>query len=243
MICILQVPSFPLLDYHVTVARTRVKICGVCRPQDAAAAASAGADAVGMVFDANSGRRVSVVEAEAILAAVGPFVTSVGLFVNASAEEIRRILGSVPLGAVQLHGDESPRLVAALKPIRVIKALHLAAGESATLAAWRAAVADLQLTNLIGILLETPNSGPERGGRGIANDFTGLHAMQTAGHFAGLPPIIAAGGLTPVNVGEVVRLLHPFAVDVSSGVESARREKSADKIEAFVRAVRAADGS
>jgi phosphoribosylanthranilate isomerase len=220
-----------------------VKICGICRPQDAAAAVSAGADAIGMVFDPNSGRHVSVEDAGGIAAAVGPFVTCVGLFVNASAREICRILGDVPLGAVQLHGDESPRLVAELKPIRVIKALHLTAGDAAALAAWRAAVADLQLTNLIGILLETPNSGGERGGRGIANDFAGLHAMQTAGEFAGLPPIIAAGGLTPANVGDIVRLLHPFAVDVSSGVESARREKSAEKIEAFVRAVRAADGS
>jgi phosphoribosylanthranilate isomerase len=219
-----------------------VKICGICRPQDAATAASAGADAIGMVFDPNSGRVVSVDQAGTIVAAVGPFVTSVGLFVNASAGEIRRVLGAVHLDAVQLHGEESPRLVAELKPIRVIKAVHLAAGDSATLAAWRAAIADLQLTNLIGILLETPGSGPQRGGAGIANDFAGLHAMQTAGEFAGLPPIIAAGGLTPGNVREVVRLLHPFAVDVSSGVESARREKSAGKIEAFVRAVRAADG-
>ncbi|MGA2440377.1 MAG: phosphoribosylanthranilate isomerase [Tepidisphaeraceae bacterium] len=224
------------------MARTRVKICGICRPPDAGAAASAGADAIGMVFDRDSGRHVSVDDAGAILAAVGPFVTSVGLFVNASAGEIRSILGTVHLGAVQLHGDETPRLVAELKPIRVIKAVHLAAGDSATLAAWRAAIADLQLTNLIGILLETPNRGPQRGGAGIANDFAGLEAMQSAGDFAGLPPIIAAGGLTPANVGEVVRLLHPFGVDVSSGVEGARREKSADKIEAFVRAVRAADG-
>jgi len=219
-----------------------VKICGVCRPQDAAAAASAGADAIGMVFDPNGVRRVSVEDAGRILAALGPFVTPVGLFVDASAGEIRRVLGAVPLGAVQLHGEESPQLVAELKPMRVIKALHLAAGDTATLGTWRSAVADLQLTNLIGILLETPSGGPERGGTGIANNFAGLRAMQTAGHFAGLPPIIAAGGLTPANVGDVVRLLHPFAVDVSSGVESARREKSADKIEAFVRAVRAADG-
>jgi len=220
-----------------------VKICGICRPQDAGAAASAGADAIGMVFDPKSGRHVSVDDAGAILEAAGPFVTTVGLFVNASAGEIRRVLGAVHLDVVQLHGEESPRLVAELKPIRVIKAVHLAAGDAATLQTWRDAVADLQLTNLIGILLETPSGGPERGGTGIANDFAGLHAMQTAGHFAGLPPIIAAGGLTAANVGDVVRLLHPFAVDVSSGVESARREKSADKIEAFVRAVRAADGS
>ncbi len=76
----------------------------------------------------------------------------------------------------------------------------------------------------------------------MANDFPALHAMQAAGQFAGLPPIIAAGGLTPANVGEVVRLMRPFAVDVSSGVESAPREKSSEKMQAFVGAVRAADG-
>jgi phosphoribosylanthranilate isomerase len=123
----------------------------------------------------------------------------------------------------------------------VIKALHLAVGETATLGTWRAAIADLQLTNLIGILLDTPIGGRTRGGAGIANDFAGLAGMQNAGDFAGLPPIIAAGGLTPANVGDVVRLLHPLAVDVSSGVESALGEKSVEKIEAFVRAVRAAD--
>ena len=76
------------------------------------------------------------------------------------------------------------------------------------------------------------------GGTGVVNDFAGLSAMQKAGEFAGLPPIIAAGGLAPANVGEVVRSLRPYAVDVSSGVESAKREKSPEKIEAFIRAVR-----
>ena len=218
--------------------RTRVKICGVCRSQDAAAAAQAGADAVGIVFDPASRRCVSVDDAIEIVAATPPFVMPIGLFVNASADEIRRILRLVPLAAIQLHGDEPPELVAELKPIRIIKALHLAAGDVATLDRWRAAIGDLKLTNLIGILLETASTGPARGGTGVANDFPALHALQSAGQFAGLPPIIAAGGLTPANVGEVVRLMRPFAVDVSSGVESAPRDKSAKKMEAFVRAVR-----
>ncbi|MGD0463630.1 MAG: phosphoribosylanthranilate isomerase [Tepidisphaeraceae bacterium] len=222
--------------------RTRVKICGVCRSQDAAAAARAGADAVGINFDATSRRCVSVDDAIEIVAATPPFVMPIGLFVNATAEEIRRIFRLVPLAAVQLHGEEPPELVAELKPMRIIKALHLAAGHTATLDRWRTAIRDLELTNLIGILLETASTGPERGGTGVANDFPALHAMQTAGQFAGLPPLIAAGGLTPANVGEVVRLMRPFAVDVSSGVESAPRDKSAEKMEAFARAVRAADG-
>ncbi|HEX4055418.1 MAG TPA: phosphoribosylanthranilate isomerase [Tepidisphaeraceae bacterium] len=222
--------------------RTRVKICGVCRSTDAAAAARAGADAIGIVFDPNSKRCVSVDEAIKIVAAAPPFVTPVGLFVNTTPDEIRRILRLVPLAAVQLQGDERPELVAELKPIRIIKALHLAAGDTAMLDRWRTAIDKLDLTNLIGILLETVTNGPARGGTGILNNFPGLHAMQTAGNFAGLPPMIAAGGLTPANVGDVIRSMRPFAVDVSSGVESVLREKSAKKMEAFVRAVRAADG-
>jgi phosphoribosylanthranilate isomerase len=222
------------------MSRTRVKICGICRPEDAAVAARAGADAVGIVFANNAGRRVSIDEAVKIVEAVPPFVTPIGLFVNAKAEEIREVLRAVPLGAVQLQGDESPEFVAELKPIRVIKALHLAPGDKAMLERWRGAIRDLQLTNLVGFLLETATGIAGSGGTGVVNDFTGLSAMKDAGDFAGLPPIIAAGGLTPQNVGEVVRLLRPFAVDVSSGVESVKREKSAEKIEAFIRAVAAA---
>jgi phosphoribosylanthranilate isomerase len=221
------------------MSRTRVKICGVCRSQDAAAAARAGADAIGIIFDPTSKRCVSADDAIKITAAIPPFVTSVGLFVNVTADEIRRMIEIVPLAAIQLQGDEPPEFVAKLKPIRVLKALHLKAGDTAMLARWRTAIRDLELTNLIGSLLETPSTGPARGGTGIANDFSGLQAMQAAGNFAGLPPIIVAGGLTPANVGEVVRLMRPFAVDVSSGVESALREKSPEKMEAFIRAVHA----
>ena len=217
--------------------RTRVKICGICRPQDAAAAARAGADAIGLVFANNAGRQVSVDEGAEIVDAVPPFVMTVGLFVDVGAEEIRRVLRSVPLAAVQLQGSESPQFVAELKPVRVIKALHLAAGDKALLGRWRDAIRELQLTNLIGMLLETASGGAGSGGTGVVNDFAGLSAMQRAGEFAGLPPIIAAGGLTPANVGDVVRSLRPYAVDVSSGVESAKREKSPEKIEAFIRAV------
>ena len=219
------------------MARTRVKICGICRPEDAAVAARAGADAIGLVFASNAGRSVSIDDAAKIALAVPPFVTVVGLLVNASAEQIRETVRAVPLGAVQLQGDESPQFVAELKPIRVIKAIHLAAGDRALLQRWRAAIADLKLTNLAGLLLETATGGAGSGGTGVANDFAGLAAMKQAGDFAGLPPIIAAGGLTPENVGGVVRALRPYAVDVSSGVELVKRQKSAEKIEAFIRAV------
>jgi phosphoribosylanthranilate isomerase len=223
------------------MGRTRVKIGWVCRAEDAAAAARAGADAVGIVLYPDADRCVSMEQARAIVAAIPGFVVPVGLFVNSSAEEIRGVQSALGLGAVQLQGDESPELVAELKPVRVIKALHLRAGDTATTRLWRDAIVKLELTNLTSILLETASSGPAKGGTGMTNDWNGLRAMQAAGAFDGLPAIIAAGGLTAENVGEVVRLLRPFGVDVSSGVESRRKEKSVEKIEAFVRAVREAD--
>jgi phosphoribosylanthranilate isomerase len=221
--------------------RTRTKICGICRPEDAVAAAQAGADAIGIVFDTTSPRCVSIEQAAEIVAALPPFVMPVALFVNTPADKIRHILSTIPFGSVQLQGDEPPEFVAELKPLRVVKALHLKKGDAAVLEKWRSSINKLGLTNLIGLLLDTATGGSARGGTGIANDFDALHAMQHAGNFAGLPPIIFAGGLTPDNVGGVVKLLHPYAVDVSSGVEISKRQKSSEKIDAFIRAVRDVD--
>jgi phosphoribosylanthranilate isomerase len=195
-----------------------------------------------MVFDPSSGRCVSMEDAARIAGAAAPFVSTVGLFVNAPIEEIRRVAGELALSAVQLQGEESPQTVAALKPLRIIKALHLSGNDAEPLARWRTAMRNLNLSNLVGILLDTPG-GAQRGGTGIPNDFSFLRRLQQSGSFDGLPPIIIAGGLKPETVGEVVRLLHSYAVDVSSGVETAKREKSPQKIEAFIRAVREADSA
>jgi len=219
--------------------RTRIKICGICRPQDALAAASAGADAIGMVFHPDSPRCIGIDDARQILAALPPFVAAIGLFVDADAQAITHITEQLRLCAIQLHGSESPQLVAQLKPTPVIKALRLGDDAEQTLAQWRAAITDMHLSNLRAILLETPAEVP--GGSGVPNDWNVLHRLQQSGSFNGLPALIAAGGLTAQSVGEVVRLLRPFAVDVSTGVESARREKSPQKILDFIRAVCAAD--
>jgi phosphoribosylanthranilate isomerase len=220
--------------------RTRIKICGLCRPQDAAAAAQAGADAIGLVFAPNAARCVSLDLAREIIAALPPFVMPIGLFVDATAAAIRQTMQSVPLAAIQLHGHESPQLVADLPPTPGLKALHLSAGDAALLHQWRQSIADLRLTNLIALLLETP-AAPAPGGTGLSNDWQALHALRQSGNFQSLPPLIAAGGLTPHNVTDVVRLLRPYAVDVSTGVESAHRQKSPEKIAAFIQAVRTAD--
>ena len=143
------------------MARTRVKICGICWPEDALAAARAGADAIGMVFDPEAGRCVREADVPGILAVVPPFVSRVALFVNHSVEDIKSVLQDHPFSAVQLHGDESPEFVDDLKPTRVIKAIHLAPRDTEMIELWRGAIRELQLTNLAGILLETPTHGRE----------------------------------------------------------------------------------
>jgi len=184
---------------------------------------------------------VSPEQALEIVANLPALVSIVGVFVDASAAEIRQMNELVPLAAIQLHGDESPHLVADLQPLKVLRAIDVDANISQHLAVWREAIERLWLTNLSGIILETAG-GAAPGGTGAVNDWETILRLQASAQFSGLPPMIAAGGLTPENVAEVVRKLRPWAVDVSSGVESGRRMKSAEKIEAFVRAVRAADG-
>lgn len=211
------------------------------RPPNAAAAAHAGADAIGLVFYPAAPRCVSLDQARHILAAVPPFVTPVGLFVDSPAEEILEIAKTLNLRHVQLHGHEAPQVVAQLNGLQVLKALHVDPLHlRERLSTWRTAIADLHLNNLAGLLLETANTAG-LGGTGVENDWTTIVTMKESGAFDGLPPLIAAGGLTPGNVADVVRRLRPFAVDVSSGIEITRGVKSAQKMQAFTAAVREAD--
>ena len=223
--------------------RTRIKICGVCRPEDAALAARAGADAVGMVFHPASARNVSHDRAREIMAALPPFVTPVGLFVDATNDSVLRTVRELGFRHVQLHGTESPERVDDLKPLIVIKAIRVDREHFADeLAVWRVKSRSLKLTNLAGLVLETAGTSAP-GGTGVANDWQTVRNSRAAGDFEGLPAVIAAGGLTPESVGAVIRDLRPYAVDVSSGVEESKGRKSAARVEAFVRAVRDADAS
>ena len=216
--------------------RTRIKFCGVTRPEDAAAAAAAGADAIGLVFYSASARCVTAARAREVLAALPPFVTPVALFVNASAAEVTDVAGQLGLTTVQLHGDEPPDMVGRLGGLHVIKAIR------AHPAALAGAIAPWRLVPIVGLLLETAGTA-EPGGTGIANDWAGLAEARRAGLLDGLPPLIAAGGLTPETVGGVIRDLRPFAVDVSSGIEQARGIKSVQRMTALAAAVRVADAS
>ena len=198
--------------------RTRVKICGFTRPGDAALAVGLGADAIGLVFYAPSPRAVDVERARAIVAALPPFVTVVGLFVNAAVEEVAGVLSRVRLDLLQFHGDEDRSYCAAFgKPY--LKAIRMA--PAVDLQAEFASFPDAQA-----LLLDT-YQGQVRGGTGHAFDW----------HRAVSPPgrrVILAGGLTPENVGAALTTARPYAVDVSSGVESAKGVKDAARIGRFL---------
>jgi len=201
--------------------RTRIKICGITRPEDGVAVAAAGGDAIGLVFYGPSPRHVTIAQAQAIVAALPPFVTVVGLFVNASDDEIREVLDNVPLGLLQFHGDE-PAGACGGYDLPYIKALRMAPGldVAATVACYR----DAQ-----GILLDAYQPGVA-GGTGEVFDWQAVPDGLKK-------PIILAGGLTPQNVGEAVTQVRPYAVDVSGGVEAAKGIKDIGKISAFVAAV------
>lgn len=216
-----------------------MKICGIGQVDDAVAAARAGADAIGLIFHGAARRNITVPRASEILAALPPFVTPVGLFVDTDAAGIREIARSLGLRHIQLHGNESPNLVAELREFTILKAIRVdPATFGAELETWRQAIPELKLTHLQGLVLETAGAA---GGSGKANDWETIRRHRQRGDFIGLPNLIAAGGLTPASVGAVVSDLRPWAVDVSSGVEGSAGRKSTGKIAAFIQSVRAAD--
>ncbi|AYG44153.1 phosphoribosylanthranilate isomerase [Pseudomonas sp. Leaf58] len=206
------------------MSNVRSKICGITRIEDALAAAAAGADAIGLVFYAKSPRAVNVRQARAIIAELPPFVTTVGLFVNASRCELEEILEVVPLDLLQFHGDETPQDCEGYhRPW--IKALRVRPGDDLEAACQLYAGAR-------GILLDTYVAGVP-GGTGEAFDWSLVPARLSK-------PIILAGGLSADNVGQAIAQVQPYAVDVSGGVEQAKGIKDAAKIEAFMRAVKQA---
>ena len=205
---------------NVTVVRS--KICGITRIEDALAAVEAGADAIGLVFYGKSPRAVSIEQAAAIVQALPPFVTSVGLFVDMPHDELQQLLQRLPLDLLKFHGDESPADCEGHgRPY--IKALRVRPGEdvSAAMAPYAGAR---------GILLDTFVEGVP-GGTGASFDWS-LVPENAA------KPIILAGGLDAGNVATAIRQVRPYAVDVSGGVEAGKGIKDAGKIRAFVRAVR-----
>ena len=205
--------------------KTRVKICGITREQDAAAAVEYGADALGFVFYEPSQRHVGVAQAAAICRTLPPFVTTVALFVNADADTIARVVGEVGVDLLQFHGDEPAEFCGRhqrpwIRAVRVRPGVDLAAIEQ-------------EFAGARGLLLDTYRAGVP-GGTGETFDWDCIPADLA-------PRIVLAGGLDAGNVGEAVRCVRPFAVDVSGGVEASKGIKDAAKIKAFIEEVRRAE--
>jgi phosphoribosylanthranilate isomerase len=206
------------------VAVVRSKICGITRLEDALQAIAAGADALGFVFYPQSPRSVTIAQAQAIITALPPFVTTVGLFVNARRSELNELLELLPLDLLQFHGDETPADCAGYQR-PYIKALRVKPDDDiAQLAA--------PYTQASGILLDTFVPGVP-GGTGAAFDWSLVPRNLSK-------PIILAGGLTVQNVFAAIEQVQPYAVDVSGGVEASKGIKDGAKVEAFLRAVRRA---
>lgn len=196
----------------------RVKICGITSVEDGVAAAEAGADAIGLVFYAPSPRAVSVMKAKEIVAVLPPFVTTVGLFVNASVEAVEEVLATVPLDLLQFHGDEPAEYCEQfarpwMKAVRMKPEINLEQEQQ-------------KYGNASALLVDAYRPGVP-GGTGETFDWGRIPSTLEK-------PIVLAGGLMPENVAEAASTVQPWAVDVSGGVEQSRGIKSHSKVAAFI---------
>jgi phosphoribosylanthranilate isomerase len=194
-----------------------VKICGITRPEDAEAAVEAGAGAIGFIFWPNSPRFIDPHRARMIAAALPPFVTAVGVFVNQPLAYVNGVASLVALGAVQLHGDETPEYAAGVsRP--VMKAISVGRDEARV---WPSRVR----------LLLDVHDPMARGGTGRTIDWA------AAADLSARREVLLAGGLTPDNVADAVARVRPFGIDVSSGVERAPGIKDHERLRALFEAV------
>ena len=204
---------------------TRIKCCGMTRVEDALLAAELGVDAIGLVFTTRSKRRVSLVQARVIVDALPPFVATVALFMDDEANLVRQVLDEVRPTLLQFHGYESDAWCMQFeRPF--LKAIAMGDGVAAT-PRFR------EHPHAAAMLLDGHGPG-EAGGSGRTFDWRSLPAALGC-------PLILAGGLHAGNVGDAIRMVRPWAVDVASGVESAPGIKDPEKLSAFVRAVREVD--
>lgn len=203
-----------------------VKICGITRQQDAEAAVSLGADALGFVFWPESRRFIDPHRARAIVATLPPFVTAVGVFVNQPLAYVRGVAALARLGAVQLHGDETPDFAAGVhRPI--LKAIAIGEACAQSPDEWPARVT----------LLIDACDPARHGGTGRTSDWKAASAV------AARRRVILAGGLTAENVGEALRLVRPYGIDVSSGVESRPGVKDVARLERLFQAIAGAQAA
>lgn len=216
----------------VGAMRTRIKMCGMMRARDVAEAGRLGVDAVGVVLHAQARRRITLEVAAEVLAAAPPWVARVGVFVNAPLEFVQQSAALLRLDVVQLHGEEDDDYLRRLSPTPVIRVVRVGVRSDFSTVSRR------QPANVRMLLLDSAN-----GGSGMENDFAGIAEARQGGRLETNLPIALAGGLHPGNVGQVVRLVRPYAVDVSSGIEATVGEKDAGIMQRFVEAVRLADAA
>jgi phosphoribosylanthranilate isomerase len=198
----------------------KIKICGITELDDALHAIDCGADALGFVFYERSPRAITPQRAQAIIAKLPPFVTVVGLFVNADPRTVREIADQCNLDIIQYHGDESPETVR-MAPRRAIRALRVR--EDANLD-------NLDAYPVGGLLIDSWVAGAF-GGTGVLSNW------EIAAEIAKKRPVILAGGLTPENVAAAIQAVRPYGVDVSSGVEETPGRKDRKKVAAFIEGV------
>lgn len=204
---------------------TRVKICGITRVQDVQAVAHSGADAIGLVFYERSPRNINIAQAVKLANALPPFITIVGLFVNAEPSMVREVLAHVPLGVLQFHGEETPEFCEQFNK-HYLKAIRVKAGVDLLQCA-------SDFSSAQGLLLDAHVEGVQ-GGTGATFDWT-LIPKQ-------LPiPVILSGGLDAQNVAAAIKQVQPYAVDVSSGVEVSKGIKDVAKIATFIKEVKQID--
>lgn len=201
--------------------RTRVKICGITRAEDAVAAAHCGADAIGLVFYPKSARYVDIEQAHGIMAVLPPFVTRVGLFVNPDNAQVEAVLQALALDLLQFHGEEDAEFCRSfgrpyIKAVRMREGTDLPAMEQ-------------QYASASALLLDSYHA-QQAGGSGESFNWNRVPSGLSK-------PIILAGGLSAANVAMAIATVQPYAVDVSSGVESSPAIKDVDLIAAFIREV------
>jgi phosphoribosylanthranilate isomerase len=204
----------------------RVKVCGITRVEDALAAVRAGVDALGFVFHPSSPRYITPEKADGIIRALPPFVITVGIFVNLNREEVKKIAAKSGIQVIQLHGNEDPeQCMGYNRP--VIKAFRFSASER---------LPEFVEYQVSGLLIDSASRG-QWGGTGIPFDWELLSRCLGCLGENIRHRLVIAGGLDPQNVGEALRLVKPYAVDVSSGVESEPGKKNEKMIKEFMHAV------
>ena len=205
--------------------RTRVKICGITRVQDALEAVRCGADAIGLVFYAASPRCVTILQAQQVVAAIPPLVSVVALFVNATQAEIENVTSQVRIDIVQFHGDETAAECERIK-LPYFKAIRVNPDTNFL-------KCEAEFNGAKALLLDT-YSESAYGGTGHAFDWDLIPKNMSK-------PVILAGGLMAENVGLAIQKVKPYAVDISGGVEISKGVKDSDKIAAFMLAVQSAN--